>query len=114
MPDIIENAIEVYMRKRAKENDILYYKFTSPMHSGVPDRILIGNNHVVFVELKRPGGTPRRLQERTINRMRAHGADVRIIDSKENADLLIHEITSDTAVKSAGKTKSRGKTKGEK
>ena len=56
-----EGLIEDYLGKIAHEHGFLYYKFTSPAHSGVPDRILIGHGKTVFVELKRPGGGASRL-----------------------------------------------------
>ena len=57
-----EKVIEEYFRRKAKENGYLCWKFTSPSTDGVPDRILIGHNRVIFVELKAPGEVPRKLQ----------------------------------------------------
>ena len=89
----IENDIENYMKRECEKNDILFYKFTSPSRRGVPDRILIGNGQVIFVELKKPGETPRKLQVKIIQRMRDHGADVRVIDTIEGTDALIKKMT---------------------
>lgn len=87
-----ESVIEKYLLSQAKKHSILCYKFTSPGNAGVPDRIVIGNGIVVFVELKRPGGKTRALQDAVIKRMRRAGARVDIIDTKNGVDALIREI----------------------
>jgi hypothetical protein len=87
-----ENDIESYLGEKSKENDFLYYKFKSPANSGVPDRIMIGHGMTIFVELKKPGEKPRKLQERVISRMKEHGASVYVIDTKEKVDGLFDEI----------------------
>lgn len=93
----LESEIEKYLRKKCQENDILYYKFTSPANSGVPDRILIGYGQTLFVELKRPPiknkvFKPRPLQVTTFNAMRKHGAVVYVIDTKQKVDDLIKKL----------------------
>ena len=86
-----EHKIETYLERLAKQNDFLYNKYTSPGQRGVPDRILIGHDSVTFIELKAPGGKPRKLQEKIIQKMREHGADVRIISTKQQCEDLIKE-----------------------
>ena len=85
-----ESVIENHLEKLAKENGFLYYKFTSPGRDGVPDRILIGFGHTVFIELKRPGKKPRKKQEYVIGKMRDHGAYVFVIDNKDDCEKLIN------------------------
>ena len=87
-----EGAIEKYLYYQAKKHDILCYKFTAPSTAGVPDRILIGNNKTVFVELKRPGGKPRKLQIAIHTKMRDHGAIVFVADTKKLVDDIIDFI----------------------
>ena len=87
-----ESYVEQYLKLQCLKNDILCFKFISPGISGVPDRVLIGNGSTVFVEVKKPGGTVRKLQKHIIAQMRNHGAHVRIIDTREGVDSLIHEI----------------------
>lgn len=88
----IENDVETYLYKQAKKHDILCYKFTAPSTAGVPDRILIGNNKTVFLELKRPGEKPRKLQFAIHKRMREHGATVFVADTKPLVDEIIDFI----------------------
>lgn len=87
-----EGEIETYMAKQSKKNGILCYKFVSPGNRGVPDRILIGNGHTVFVELKAPGETPRELQKYVIRQMKKAGADVEVADTKESVDKILNRI----------------------
>ena len=89
-----ENVVETYLRKKAKENDCLCYKFiTGGSMSGVPDRVIIGHGKTVFVETKAPGKIPRKLQQYVIRIMREHGATVYVADTKEKIDNLISDIT---------------------
>lgn len=81
-----ESKIEAYMAKQAKQYDTMYLKFTSPGNAGVPDRVLIHDGQVTFIELKRPGEEPRELQQKMIEKMRQHGAVVKVIDSIEAVD----------------------------
>lgn len=84
-----ESRIEAYFVKRVKEAGGLSFKFVSPGVRGVPDRIAIFDRAVYFVELKATDGKPRPDQLRMHARMRAHGADVRVIFSKEDVDKFI-------------------------
>lgn len=88
----IENDIETYLYEQAKKHDILCYKFIAPSTRGVPDRILIGNGKTIFLELKRPGEKPRKLQFAIHKRMREHGATVFVADTKELVNDVIDFI----------------------
>lgn len=51
-----ESALEQKLKSYVESLGGLYWKFTSPSMTGVPDRIcLFKGGHVVFVEWKRPG-----------------------------------------------------------
>lgn len=55
-------------------------KFTSPSHSGVPDRIVLwSDGRVEFIELKTDKGDVSRLQAHTIQEMQRRGASVHIV-----------------------------------
>jgi len=54
---VLEKQIEAYLVKRIKALGGMAYKFTSPAHRGVADRIVcLPNGQTWFVELKTEGG----------------------------------------------------------
>lgn len=71
-----ESKLERYLIQRCKVCNVLCYKFVSPGHRGVPDRVLIGpRGTVVFLELKGPGKKLSALQEREIQILNNHFAN---------------------------------------
>ena len=87
-----ESTIENYLVRRVKNFGGQCYKWVSPSNSGVPDRIVLLNRRVSFVELKAPGKKPRALQMVTLERLASAGYHTVVIDSKEGVDLLIHDL----------------------
>lgn len=81
-----EGIIEDYLIKKAEEHHFLCFKFVSPGRRGVPDRILIGQGHTIFVELKSETGNLRKQQEYRIKEMQEHGAVVYVLNTKEKID----------------------------
>lgn len=92
---MLESSIEAGLRKQVIKHGGMFLKFVSPSQAGVPDRIIIDNGRVIFVELKQKGEKPRLLQEKIIGRMRSHGADVRVVAGKDEADALVKELWPD-------------------
>lgn len=81
---MLESIIEKYLVSEVKKQGGTAYKFVSPGHAGVPDRIcLLPNGMVFFVELKATGKTTRPLQDRQIERIRTYGQRVYVADSRE-------------------------------
>ena len=61
---MLEREIEKYLVKRVKELGGVAYKFTSPSHRGVSDRVVcLPGGETWFVELKTQGGKLSRLQD---------------------------------------------------
>ena len=98
MRNVIESDIEQHLRTLAGQHDVLCIKAISSSHNGIPDRILVGKHAVTgegisaFVEVKRPGGTPRALQRHVINDLVRHGAVVAVTDSVDTNYALMHEL----------------------
>lgn len=85
-----ESEVERYLVKQVKRNDGWALKLVSPGVSGIPDRlVLMPLGWLVFVEVKRPGGTPRPLQAAVHRRLKMLGFDVITIDCKEDVDDLM-------------------------
>ena len=61
---VLEKQIEAHLIKRVKALGGMAYKFTSPAHKGVSDRIVcLPNGQTWFVELKTEGGRLSPLQK---------------------------------------------------
>mgnify|MGYP001559088492 CR=1 FL=1 len=62
-----ESAIERAVVAHCKARGLLCYKFSSPAHRGVPDRVILGpSGRIMFLELKAPGKHPTPLQYREL------------------------------------------------
>jgi hypothetical protein len=82
-----ERDIEVYLRVRVKALGGIAYKFVSPGHAGVADRLVLLPGGVVwFVEVKAPDGKLSPLQMVFGRHMEALGMNYRVIWSKEDVD----------------------------
>lgn len=91
-----EKEIESYLVRRVREAGGRAYKFVSPGNGGVPDRLVcLPGGVIAFVELKAPGQKARPQQRLQIDRLRALGFRVEVIDSKEGADALLASLGGD-------------------
>ena len=74
---MFESELEKRVVGYCKEHHLGCYKFVSPSHKGVPDRILIfPGGKVAFVELKAPKGVRSVLQTYEQVKLRGWGAAV--------------------------------------
>lgn len=87
-----ERDIERKLKKRVESNGGWCLKFISSV-GGVPDRLcLFPLGRAVFVEVKRPGERPRKIQQRQMDRIRKLGFDVRVVDSEQDIQELINDM----------------------
>lgn len=89
----VERDIERYLVKQCRQRGFLCLKFVSPARNGVPDRIVVTPAKTVFVELKRPGGSLRKIQRVMHAKLRRHGASVNVVDEHRSVDRLIAELS---------------------
>lgn len=89
-----EGAIVAYAKLRLKSVGCLVRKIGYEMRRGCPDLLVIAPvGRVVFIEVKKAEDIePEEHQVREHRRMRAVGADVRVIGSKAQVDALIQEL----------------------
>ncbi len=81
---IREREIEAFLRQKIKSAGGLCLKFVSPGWAGAPDRLcLLPGGKIFFVELKRPGERPRKIQLKRHEELRKLGFSVYVIDGKE-------------------------------
>lgn len=87
-----ENSIEADFREQllkwARENEVnlKILKLNVQGTRGWPDRLIIwSGGHTLYVEFKRPGQEPRKLQVKIHNELKEMGFDVRIFDDTKEA-----------------------------
>lgn len=88
-----EKSIEQYLVKAVHIRHGLCLKFVSPGHTGVPDRVIILESIVYFAEIKAPGGRLSASQQAMHRKLRAAGARVVTLYSREEVDEFINEIS---------------------
>ncbi len=76
-----ESVIEKKVTQYAQQQGWLSYKWTSPNHRAVPDRLYFKAGKVLLVEYKAPGKKPTKLQAYVHQKLKAEGFNVHVIDS---------------------------------
>lgn len=90
---MLEKDIEKKLRDESKKRGGTAYKWVSPGHSGVPDRIVIlSGGKIGFCELKRPGGTTSKLQDLQITRLKKLGCFVSVVDSFDGVTDFLDDL----------------------
>ena len=91
---MLEKQIEAYLVKRVKALGGVAYKFTSPAHRGVADRVVCLPGGVVwFIELKAPDGRLSPLQKVFADEMARMNQNYCVLWSKEDVDTWIQQNT---------------------
>lgn len=95
-PNPLEKVIEAKVCDYAKQLGCLVYKFTSPSRRSVPDRLFImpGGKGVFFIEFKRAGQKPTAAQEVEIEKIRAKGVRVYVVDNVEYGKRYVYDQIS--------------------
>jgi hypothetical protein len=90
-----EKIIEKYLVQRVKDLGGRAYKFTSPAHRGVADRVVcLPNGQTWFIELKAPDGRLSELQKIFASDMALMNQRYACLWSKEQIDGWIIEAVS--------------------
>lgn len=82
----MEKDIEAYLVRKVKERGGVAYKFTSPAHRGVADRVVCLPGQTWFVEVKAPNGRLTALQTLFGREMERLGQNYTVLWSKEDVD----------------------------
>lgn len=88
---VSESYIQKHVCNYARKNGWIVFKFASPAQKGVPDCLFIKSGRVLFVEFKKPGAKPTKLQAHTHEIMRSAGARVYVIDDVEEGKELFND-----------------------
>jgi hypothetical protein len=87
---MLERDVERYLVSRVKALGGLCLKWVSPGTAGVPDRIVfMPGGRISFVEVKRPGEAPTRLQRHVLAQLEQLGCQTAWVDSKESVQELL-------------------------
>ena len=91
---MLEKQIEAYLVKSVRRIGGVAYKFTSPAHRGVADRIVcLPNGQTWFVELKTEGGRLSPLQKVFGDEMARLKQNYCVLWNKEQIDEFITDNT---------------------
>lgn len=87
-----EAKVENYLNDCVCKRGGLTRKWVSPNQAGVPDRIVILNGVVWFVEIKTINGRLSSRQAREHERLKKAGANVTTLFGKEDVDLFMRNL----------------------
>ena len=89
-----EKAVERKLVEMCKENGVLCIKLLTYQFTGLPDRMcLFPGGIIIFVELKTTGEKPRKIQLAVHKKLRELGFRVEVIDTIEDVENLVFELT---------------------
>jgi len=89
-----ERTIEHQLKKAIEASGGLCWKLVCPGTTGVPDRLCLMRNRVVFVELKAPGKQPRPIQVRRMNQLRQQGFTALVVDSIDGIQEVLDALSA--------------------
>lgn len=92
---MLESKIEAYLKKEVVKRGGLCYKWSSPQNRGVPDRIVLLNSKIYFIELKSEKGELSPHQRYFKKCVCNHLNDVilyAVLSSKEEVDQYLGDI----------------------
>lgn len=84
-----ESRIEKRLVEKCKSKKAVVIKLGT---SGLPDRLILKNGFVWFVETKAPGKKPRSLQQYWHRILSEEGFEVLVIDSLEAVDRFVEDL----------------------
>lgn len=86
---MLERELEAKVVALCREHGVYCRKWSSPSRRGVADRILVGGGYTLFLELKKPGEEPTKLQLREIALIKAAGGSAGWSDNLEQIKTII-------------------------
>jgi len=91
-----ENKVEAYLDKEVKKLGGITRKWVSPGRDGVPDRIVILNGRVYFVEVKTTDGPKSTAQSREHQRLSEAGGKVFTVYGQDGVDACLSQVRKQT------------------
>jgi hypothetical protein len=85
-----ESTVERYLVNRVQKLGGMAIKLNPIGMAGLPDRlVLLPDAKIIFAEVKRPGGQPRKLQTVIHNRLRKLGFRVEVVDNNDRVKEIL-------------------------
>ena len=93
---MLEKQVEAHLVKSVRRIGGVAYKFVSPAHRGVADRVVcLPDGSTWFIELKTEGGRLSPLQKVFADEMARMNQNYCVLWSKEDVDTWINQRTAD-------------------
>jgi len=92
----LESAVEGETSDYAKYVGCLTLKLNVSGQVGWPDRLYLYKGRVLFIEFKRQGEKPRKIQEYRHEQIRKQYFDVTVVDCVEQGYRAINRLTNDS------------------
>lgn len=89
MPSRLESSIEKACTDYASTKGLICIKLVKII--GLPDKLFGINGRVIFVEFKRPGEVPRKIQIYWHNLLRSKGFSTYVVDNRQQFISIIKE-----------------------
>jgi len=89
----LESNLEQKVSDYAKQLGVLTLKLNVLGQVGWPDRLYLFKGRVLFIEFKRQGEQPRKVQVYVHNRIRSHGFTVDVVDNVQQGNASIDHLT---------------------
>jgi hypothetical protein len=93
---MLERQVEAYFRAAVTRAGGVAFKFVSPSHRGVSDRIVCLPGQTWFVELKRPGGRLMPLQHVFAAEMARLGQRYACLSTTEEIDQWLNGLNTES------------------
>ena len=88
-----EAGIEKYLRDKVQRAGGYCIKLPANLYTGIPDRLVILHDYIIFCELKRPKGAQvEKVQKWWQRRLREMGHCAEIISTKDGVDKLMRDF----------------------
>ena len=87
----LEKNIVAAIRRRLKDRGILTIKLhgQARQKAGLPDLLALVDGLAVWLEVKRPGERPTKLQAHTLDQLRLSGCRAGVVTTVEEAEALV-------------------------
>ena len=90
---VLERKIESDVSEYSQRCGCMHLKLVMWGRIGWPDHLYLYHGRVLFIEFKRAGEQPRKIQEYIHERIRKHGFDVVVVDNNADGRAVIDNLT---------------------